>query len=183
MSSSDAVHYGRIAFRVGQWPLSVRLEAPPSNEALSVANIEVGISMLGAGIAVQRMSDANGRLEVTSLPERTVAFECVVVSGGKYYYGDATLTHSRPRSITLVLRNVEDLKTAWRRCGSTSPRRQTRSRWSARSSHLRLAKRTARESSWRQRSGDRTITMSTTVDAQITPVDRQWGPTRRFASR
>jgi hypothetical protein len=110
MSSSDAVHYGRIAFRVGQWPLSVRLEAPPSNEALSVANIEVGISMLGAGIAVQRMSDANGRLEVTSLPERTVAFECVVVSGGKYYYGDATLTHSRPRSITLVLRNVEDLK-------------------------------------------------------------------------
>jgi hypothetical protein len=110
MSSSDAMHYGRIAFRVGQWPLSVRLEAPPSNGALSVANIEVGISMLGTGIAVQRMSDANGRLEVTSLPEGTVAFECVAVSGGKYYYGDATLTHSGPRSITLVLRNVEDLK-------------------------------------------------------------------------
>jgi hypothetical protein len=109
MSSSDAMHYGKIAFRVGQWPLSVRLEAPPSNGALSVANIEVGISMLGAGIAVQRMSDANGRLEVASLPEGTVAFECVAVSGGKYYYGDATLTHSGPRSITLVLRNIEDL--------------------------------------------------------------------------
>jgi hypothetical protein len=110
MSASDEMHYGRIAFRVGQWPLSVRLEAPPSNGKLSIANIEVGISMLGAGIAVQRISDANGRLEVASLPEGTVAFECVAVSGGKYYYGDATLTHSGPRSITLVLRNVEDLK-------------------------------------------------------------------------
>jgi hypothetical protein len=29
---------------------------------------------------------------------------------GKYYYGDATLTHSGPRSIKLILRNVEDLK-------------------------------------------------------------------------
>jgi hypothetical protein len=110
MSSSDAMHDGRIAFRVGQWPLSVRLEAPASNPALSVSNIEVGISMLGAGIAVQRVSDANGRLEVASLPEGTVAFECVAVSGGKYYYGDATLTHSGPRSIALVPRNVEDLK-------------------------------------------------------------------------
>ena len=110
MSSSDAMHYGRIAFRVGQWPLSVTLEAPPSNRALSVANIEVGISMLGAGIAVQRVSDANGRLEVASLPEGTVAFECVAVSGGNYYYGDATLAHSGPQSITLVMRNVDDLK-------------------------------------------------------------------------
>ena len=110
MSSSDAMHHGRIAFRVGQWPLSVRLEAPASNRALSVSNIEVGISMLGAGVAVQRVSDANGRLDVASLPEGTVAFECVAVSGGKYYYGDATLAHSGPGSITLVLRNVEDLK-------------------------------------------------------------------------
>ena len=109
MSSSDAMHYGRIAFRVGQWPLAVRLEAPASNRALSVSNVEVGISMPGAGIAVQRVSDANGRLQVASLPEGTVAFECVAVSGGKYYYGDATLAHAGPRSITLVLRNIEDL--------------------------------------------------------------------------
>lgn len=34
----------------------------------------------------------------------------VAVAGGKYYYGNATLTHSGPRSIALVLRDVEDLK-------------------------------------------------------------------------
>jgi hypothetical protein len=111
MSSSNAMHHGRIAFRVGQWPLAVTLEAPPSNLALSISNVEVGISMLGAGIAVERVSDANGRLQVTTFPEGTVAFECVAVSGGKFYYGDATVGHSGPQSVTLVLRNVEDLKT------------------------------------------------------------------------
>jgi hypothetical protein len=39
-----------------------------------------------------------------------VALECVVESDGKYYYGDATVTHSGPRSVTLVVRHVEDLK-------------------------------------------------------------------------
>ena len=41
-----------------------------------------------------------------------VAFGCVAVSGGKFYYGDATVRHSGPQSVTLVLRNVEDLKPA-----------------------------------------------------------------------
>jgi hypothetical protein len=109
-SSDDEAHDGRFAFRVGQWPLSVTLEAPPSNPALSVSNIEVGVSLIGAGIAVQRVSDTRGRFEVASFPEGTVALECVAVSGGKYYYGNATLMHRGPRSVTLILRNVEDLK-------------------------------------------------------------------------
>ena len=40
-----------------------------------------------------------------------VAFGCVAVSGGKFYDGDATVRPSGPQSVTLVLRNVEDLKT------------------------------------------------------------------------
>jgi hypothetical protein len=109
-SSDDEAHDGRFAFRVGQWPLSVTLEAPPSNRALSVSNVEVGISVIGAGIAVQRVSDAKGRFDVASFPSGTVAFECVAVFEGKYYYGDATLMHSGPGSVTVILRNVEDLK-------------------------------------------------------------------------
>ena len=110
MASSSAMHQGTVAFRVARWPLSVTLEAPPSNPALSLSKIEVGISVIGAGIAVQRVSDAKGSFEVASFPEGTVALECVAVSRGKYYYGDAVLVHSGPRSIRLVLRNVEDLK-------------------------------------------------------------------------
>ena len=110
MTSSSAMHQGRVAFRVGQWPLTVTLEAPPSSRALSVSNIEVGVSLIGAGIAVQRVSDAKGRLEVSSFPQGTIALGCVAVAGGKYYYGDATLTHSGPGSVTVILRSVEDLK-------------------------------------------------------------------------
>ncbi len=104
------LHQGTIAFRVGQSPLSVTLAPPPSNPALAVSNIEVGVSLIGAGIALQRVSDANGRLEIESLPHGTIGLECVVVVNGRYYYGDAILAHSGPHSATLVLRNVDDLK-------------------------------------------------------------------------
>ena len=104
------LHQGTIAFRVGQSPLSVTLAPPPSNPALAVSNIEVGISLIGAGIALQRVSDVKGRLEIESLPHGTIGLECVVVVNGKYYYGDAILVHSGPHSVTLVLRNVDDLK-------------------------------------------------------------------------
>jgi hypothetical protein len=110
IDSEHGMHQGHIAFRVAQWPLSVRLEPPPSNPALSVSNIEIGISLLGEGIGVQRVSDANGRFELESFPSGTVAFDCVVVSNGWYYYGDAMLDHSGPESVTLVLRSVEDVK-------------------------------------------------------------------------
>ena len=110
MASETAMHDATIAFRVGQWPLSVTLEPPPSNPALRVSRIEVGISLPGAGIAVQRVSDAKGRFEVPALPSGPVVFECATVSNGRYYYCDAMLVHSGPRSARLVLRNVEDVK-------------------------------------------------------------------------
>ena len=110
MATGQAMHEGKIEFRVGQWPLSVTLEPPPSNRALPISKIEVGITLLGAGIAVQRVSDEKGRFEIESFPSGPIAFESVAISGGKYYYGDATLVHSGPRSVTLVLRNVEDVK-------------------------------------------------------------------------
>jgi hypothetical protein len=110
MASSDELHYGRIAFRVGQSPLRVTLATPPSNPDLPLSNVAVGISTLH-GIAIQRVSDAAGRFQIESFPHGTVALECVVQSGGRYYYGDATLRHSGPRAVTLVLRHVDDLKT------------------------------------------------------------------------
>jgi hypothetical protein len=110
MAFEHEMHQGSIAFRVGQSPLSVTLAPPPSHPALPVSKIEVGISLIGAGIAVQRVSDAKGRFEIESLPQGTIAFECVTVSNGKYYYCDAMLVHSGPRAVTLVLRHVDDLK-------------------------------------------------------------------------
>ena len=109
IDAEDGIHQGQIAFRVAQWPLSVRLEPPPSNPALSVSNIEIGISLLDEGIAVQRVSDANGWFEIESFPSGMIAFDCVAVSDDRYYYCDATLDHSGPGSVTLVLRGVRDV--------------------------------------------------------------------------
>lgn len=99
-------HSGALTVRV---PLSVTLEAPPSNPALPVSSIEVGTSLAGAGMAIQGVSDANGQFEIESLPSGVVDFECVTVFDGGYYYGEGTLVHSGPGSATLILRGVEDV--------------------------------------------------------------------------
>jgi hypothetical protein len=104
------LYNARYAFRVGQSPLSVTLAPPLSHSAVPLSNIEVGITLVGSGVAVQRMSDAKGRLTVDSFPHGTVALECVTIANGKYYYGQATLVHSAAGTATLVLRHVDDLK-------------------------------------------------------------------------
>jgi hypothetical protein len=102
-------HADEVSFRVGQSRLVVTLAAPPSNPALRISGVEVGVSIIGAGIAVQRVSDDNGRFEIESFPHGTVAFDAEVTQDGRYYYGDATMAHFGERSVTLVLRHVSDL--------------------------------------------------------------------------
>jgi hypothetical protein len=109
MASEQHMHQGTIAFRVGQSPLSVTLLPPPSNPGLPVSNIEVGLSIPGAGIAMQRTSDANGRIDIDGFPHGTVVLECVTTSNGRYYYCDGVLVHGGPRSVSLVLRHVQDV--------------------------------------------------------------------------
>jgi hypothetical protein len=108
-AAEHAMHVGTIAFRVGQSPLSVVLAAPPSNPTLGLSNIEVGISMPGAGIAVQRISDAARRFEIATFPHGTVSLECVA-GGRQVLLRAGHLQHSGPQEVTLVLRHVDDLK-------------------------------------------------------------------------
>jgi hypothetical protein len=107
--AEGAMHHGRVAFRVARYPLSVTLEAPPSNPSLPVSDIEVGISLSG-GFAVQRVSDAQGRFEISSFPEGVLDLECAIVYKGNYYYGDGIVDLTGPASVTLVLLNIVDIK-------------------------------------------------------------------------
>jgi hypothetical protein len=107
--SAEVFHANRIAFRVGRSGLSVALAPPPSNPQLALSNIQVGVSVMGSGIAVERVSDAGGRIEIASFPHGPIAIDCVAVSEGRYYYGEAMLVHSGQRKVTLVLRHVSDL--------------------------------------------------------------------------
>jgi hypothetical protein len=107
--SAERFYGNRIAFRVGRSGLDVTLLAPPSNPQLGVASIEVGVSLMGAGIAVERVSDTNGRIRIQSFPHGPIALDCVTIAGGRYYYGQAMLVHSGERAVNLVLRHVSDL--------------------------------------------------------------------------
>ncbi len=107
--SAEVFHANRIAFRVGRSGLSVALAPPPSNPQLALSNIQVGVSVMGAGIAVERVSDARGRIEIASFPHGPIALDCVAVSEGRYYYGEAMLVHSGQRQVKLVLRHVSDV--------------------------------------------------------------------------
>ena len=107
--SAGVFHANRIAFRVGRSGLGVALAPPPSNPQLALSNIQVGVSVMGAGIAVERVSDARGRIEIASFPHGPMAIDCVAVSEGRYYYGEAMLVHSGQRQVKLVLRHVSDV--------------------------------------------------------------------------
>jgi len=102
-------HFGSLPFQIGQFTLDVTLAAPPSNPALQVSNIPVRISVVGTEIALSRTSDAHGRFLIEALPDATVDFDAHTVAGGIHYYADTTLTLCANRSVTLVMRNVDDL--------------------------------------------------------------------------
>ena len=102
-------HYGAVAIHLGRFSLAVRLAAPPSNPALPVSNIPVRVSVVGSEIAMRVLSDADGRFEIESLPDATVAFDAEAIASGVYYYGQATLTMCADRSVTLAMLNVKDV--------------------------------------------------------------------------
>ena len=105
----EGSHSSVVRFRVGQSRLLVTLLPPPSNPRLRVSNIDLGVSIIGAGIGVQRASDAQGRVEIPSFPHGTLMLDCVAEAGGHFYYGRATIVHSAPGTVSLVLRHVDDV--------------------------------------------------------------------------
>jgi hypothetical protein len=108
--AADRTHQDRVRFRLGLSRLVVTLAPPPSNPALPVSNIEVGVSLIGTGIAVQRVSDREGRFEIDALPHGTIALDCETVSGGVYYYCGGTMAHWGDQSMILVPLHVSDLR-------------------------------------------------------------------------
>jgi hypothetical protein len=109
VDAEGRTHSGAVPFQVGRAKLAVTLEAPPSNPSLPVSNITVKVSVMGTDVAVSRVTDADGRFEIDSLPEAMLAFDSVVVVDGRYYYGQEAMPLCGDRSVTLVMRNVADV--------------------------------------------------------------------------
>jgi hypothetical protein len=102
-------HAGTVRFRLGLFRLVGVLTPPPSNPALAVAGIEVRVTLLGTPVVFTRVSDANGRFEVASVPIGNVGFDSQTEQNGLFYYGQGTLFLTSDRSVSLVMRNVSDV--------------------------------------------------------------------------
>ena len=109
VDTEGRTHYGAVRFQLGRFRLAVRLAAPPSSPMLPVANIPVLVSVVGSGIAMTRVSDANGRFEIESLPDATIALDAHTTAANMYYYADASVTVCANRSVTVRMLNVKDL--------------------------------------------------------------------------
>ena len=77
---------------------------------MPVSNVAVAVSVVGGGVAIERRSDARGRVTIESVPHGVIALDCVTTVDGRHFYGQATVQHSRPQSITLVLRHARDVE-------------------------------------------------------------------------
>jgi hypothetical protein len=102
-------HAGTVRFRLGVVRLVGVLTPPPSNTALAVAGIEVRVTLLGTPVVLTRVSDANGRFEIASMPIGNVGFDSQTEQNGQFYYGQGTLFLTSDRSVSLVMRHVSDV--------------------------------------------------------------------------
>jgi hypothetical protein len=114
-------HHGTVGFRVGQSRLSLILAPPPSNPTLPVSNVAVAVSVVGGGVAIEGRSDARGRVTFESVPHGVIALDCATTVDGRHYYGQATVQHSHPQSITLMLRHSRDVENQVAAASSSTP--------------------------------------------------------------
>jgi hypothetical protein len=102
-------HYGIVRFHLGRFKLAVTLAPPPSNPALATSNVVVRVSIGGSDVVMTRVSDANGRFEIESLPDASIDMDAHIATPDNHYYADAVVTLCGDTAATVVMRNVKDL--------------------------------------------------------------------------
>jgi hypothetical protein len=109
IDTEGRAHSGVVGFHLGRFKLAVTLAAPPSNPALPVSNIAVRISIIGSDVAMTRVSDANGRFEIESLPDATIDIDAHLATSDNHYYADGLVTLCGDTAATVLMRNVKDI--------------------------------------------------------------------------
>jgi len=109
IDTEGRAHHGVVGFHLGRFKLAVTLAPPPSNPALPTSNVVVRVSIGGSDVAMTRVSDANGRFEIESLPDATVDIDAHIATSDNHYYAQALVTLCGDTAATVVMRNVKDL--------------------------------------------------------------------------
>jgi hypothetical protein len=102
-------HTGVVALYVGRHRVVARLVAPPSAPGLPAAAIPFVASILNTDLVFNGITDAEGKVELPSLPSGALSFRAEAVADGKFYYGRGAVTMNRSWSLAINLRHVSDV--------------------------------------------------------------------------
>lgn len=102
-------HTGVVALYIGRHRAVARLVAPPSAPTLATAGVPFVASILNTDLAFNGITDAEGKVELPSLPSGALSFRAEAASGGKFYYGRGAVTMNRSWALAINLRHVSDI--------------------------------------------------------------------------
>jgi hypothetical protein len=107
---SGLVYQNGLSFYLARFNISGALVAPPSFPDLNTAGIQVGMTLLGTPLTLSTISGPGGAFTFPRLPAGSISLNSSTEQQGKFYYGEGQLALNRSVSVSLVMRNQNDVK-------------------------------------------------------------------------
>ncbi|HET9409445.1 MAG TPA: carboxypeptidase-like regulatory domain-containing protein [Candidatus Sulfotelmatobacter sp.] len=108
--AAGAVYENDVSFFLSHFKISGTLVAPPSCPSLNVSGIQIKLTLMGTSLTVTTTSGPGGVFTFRRMPIGLVGFDSSIQQKGKYYYGQGQLLLNRDVSVSLVMRNQDDIK-------------------------------------------------------------------------
>jgi len=109
-AANGLVYENDVSFYLAQFKVSGTLVAPPSFPALNIAGIKITMTFLGTPFMLIATTGADGTFAFPRFPRGTIALNSSTQQQGKFYYGQGQLLLNRDSSLSVVMRNQEDVK-------------------------------------------------------------------------
>jgi hypothetical protein len=111
VSAADGLVYENdVSFYLAQFKVSGTLVAPPSFPVLNNDGIKLTMTLLGTPLVLTATTAADGSFAFPRFPRGTIALNSSTQQQGKFYYGQGQLLLNRDSSVSVVMRNQEDVK-------------------------------------------------------------------------
>jgi hypothetical protein len=112
VAAEDALGFTLLGVQplyLGQYTLNVTLKAPPSNPALSVANVQVTYQLMGTGLELVGTSDGAGNVSFGQVPLGNASLDSLIVQSERYFYGQANFFLSRSSQARVTMTHADDI--------------------------------------------------------------------------
>jgi hypothetical protein len=109
-AANGLVYENDVSFYLAQFKVSGTLVAPPSFPTLNNAGIKISMTLLGTPFMLTAITGVDGSFAFPRFPRGTIALNSSTQQQGKFYYGQGQLLLNRDSSVSVVMRNEEDVK-------------------------------------------------------------------------